>query len=199
LEDDILIQRAKEGDSEAFRQLVERYKREIYNFFIRSTGSVEDSEDLTQQCFVNLYNSLDRYRRSASLRTFIYRIATNLAISFSRKRKSPVSLDVLMEAGFDPVSESSSNRPEDLAYARELRQAYLEALVRLPAEWSMILDLRIGKELSYREIADTLRRSVSSVESILFRAREKLSAEISPFLGRGGAEASGAPGGSSKK
>lgn len=190
------MQRAKGGDHDAFRRLVEIYKSEIYNYFIRSTGSIEDSEDLTQHCFVNLYNSLDRYRRSASLRTFIYRIATNLAISFSRKRKSPLSLDLLIEGGYNPASQSSTDRPEDLIHARELQKAYLEALAKLPAEWSLILDLRIGKELSYKEIADTAGRSVSSVESILFRAREKLSAGMAPFLSR---EDTGPPGGSRKK
>ena len=189
------MKRAKEGDSDAFRQLVERYKGEIYNYFIRSTGSIEDSEDLTQQCFVNLFTCLDRFSRSASLRTFLYRIATNLAISFSRKRKSPTSLDVLIEAGCDPASDSASDRPEDLAYAGELQKAYLEALSRLPAEWSLILELRIGKELSYREIADAVGRSVSSVESILFRAREKLMADMAPFLGRDDTEASDPQGG----
>jgi RNA polymerase sigma-70 factor (ECF subfamily) len=185
LEDDILIQRAKEGDSEAFRRLVETYKGEIYNYFIRSTGSVEDSEDLTQQCFINLYSSLEKYTRKASLRTFLYRIATNLAISFSRKRKSPLSLDILVEGGYDPASQASSDRPEDLAYARELQKAYLESLAALPAEWALILDLRIGNELSYKEIAESTGRSVSSVESILFRAREKLSADMAPWLERG--------------
>lgn len=181
--DDILMKRVKEGDTEAFRQLVERYKGEIYNYFIRSTGSIEDSEDLTQQCFVNLYNSLETYRRSASIRTFLYRIATNLAISFSRKRKSPLSLDILVEGGYDPASQSSTDSPEDLAYARELQKAYLDALAKLPAEWSLILDLRIGKEISYKEIADSVGRSTSSVESILFRARERLSEEMAPYIG----------------
>lgn len=177
------MKRLMEGDSDAFRQLVERYKGEIYNYFIRSTGSIEDSEDLTQQCFVNLYNSLDRYSRKASIRTYLYRIATNLAISFSRKRKSPLSLDLLIEGGYNPASQSSSARPEDLAYALELQKAYLETLAGLPAEWALILDLRIGKELSYKEIAESVGRSVSSVESILFRAREKLLEEMAPYLG----------------
>jgi RNA polymerase sigma-70 factor (ECF subfamily) len=182
LEDDILIQRAKEGDQEAFRRFVERYSGEIYNYFIRSTGSVEDSEDLTQQCFVNLYNSLENYRRSASVRTFLYRIATNLAISFSRKRKSPLSLDLLVERGFDPASQSPADSPEDLAHAVEIRKAYVEALATLPAEWGLILDLRVGKEMSYKEIADAVGRSVSSVESVLFRARERLSDKMAPYL-----------------
>jgi RNA polymerase sigma-70 factor, ECF subfamily len=182
LEDDILMRRVKEGDTGAFRQLVERYKGEIYNYFIRSTGSIEDSEDLTQQCFVNLYNSVDSYSRTASIRTFLYRIATNLAISFSRKRKSPLSLDILVEGGFDPASKSPADRPEDIAYARELQKAYLDALAELPTEWSLILDLRVGKELSYKEIAESVGRSVSSVESILFRAREKLASQMAPYL-----------------
>jgi RNA polymerase sigma-70 factor (ECF subfamily) len=166
LEDDILIQRAKEGDQEAFRRFVERYSGEIYNYFIRSTGSVEDSEDLTQQCFVNLYNSLENYRRSASV----------------RKRKSPLSLDLLVERGFDPASQSPADSPEDLAHAVEIRKAYVEALATLPAEWGLILDLRVGKEMSYKEIADAVGRSVSSVESVLFRARERLSDKMAPYL-----------------
>ena len=92
MEDDILVRQAREGDTGAFRKLVETYQHEIYNYFVRSTGSVEDAEDLTQQCFINFYNSLKTYRRTASLRTFMYRIATNLAISHSRKRKAPLSL-----------------------------------------------------------------------------------------------------------
>ena len=180
------MQRAKEGDSEAFRRLVDRYKDEIYNYFIRSTGSIEDSEDLTQQCFINLHGSLENYTRRASLRTFLYRIATNLAISFSRKRKSPLSLDILVEEGYDHASDTTTDRPEDIAYARELQKAYLAALAKLPPEWALILDLRIGKELSYKEIAESVGRSVSSVESILFRARERLSDEMAPWLGSSG-------------
>ena len=89
------MQRVKEGDSEAFRQLVERYNGEIYNYFIRSTGSVEDSEDLTQQCFVNLYNSLDRYKRKASIRTFLYRIATFYS-SFSLKPRGKHMVNICL-------------------------------------------------------------------------------------------------------
>ena len=183
MEDDILVQQAREGDTGAFRQLVETYQHEIYNYFVRSTGSVEDAEDLTQQCFINFYNSLKRYRRTASLRTFMYRIATNLAISHSRKRKAPLSLEFLVEGGFDAVSETSAGRPEDIAYAMDIRRAYLEALAKLPDEWRLILDMRISNELSYKEIAEASGRSVSSVESIIFRAREKLSEEMAPFLG----------------
>ncbi len=174
--------RAMEGDTDAFRALVEKYTGEIYNYYIRSTGSEEDSEDLTQQCFINLYKTLGRYSRKASLRTFLYRIATNLAISFSRRRRSPVSLDLLIEAGYDPASTTPGDDPEHVARARELRRAYLEALARLPAEWSLILDMRVGSELSYKEIADSVGRSVSSVESIIFRARERLSREMAPYL-----------------
>jgi RNA polymerase sigma-70 factor (ECF subfamily) len=182
LEEDILIERSAGGDSGAFRVLVERYQREIFNYFIRSTGSLDDAEDLTQQCFINLYRSLGRYRKKASLRTFIYRIAANLAISFSRKRKSPLSLDLLVEGGYDMATRYPSDLPEEKLHARELQRAYLRSLENLPAEWRTIIELRVGKELSYKEIADIMDRSVPSVESILFRAREKLSVDMAPFL-----------------
>jgi len=180
LNDDILMQRAAGGDGHAFRLLVRRYEREIHNYFFRSTGSVEDAEDLTQQCFVNLFGSLSRYRKTASVRTFLYRIAHNLAVSFARRAGPPVSLDALLEAGYDPPD--SGEGPEDAAAAAQLGHSYLEALKALPSEWRSVIELRAGRGLSYREIAGAIGKSEAAVESILFRARERLAGDLARFL-----------------
>lgn len=184
LDDDILMRRAADGDEHAFRLLVKRYNGEIYNYFLRSTGSVEDAEDLAQQCFVNLFGSLPRYRRTASLRTFLYRIANNLAVSFSRRAGPPASLDALLEAGYDPPDRGGG--PEERAVAVQLRKAYLAALQRLPVEWRSVVELRAGRELSYREIADAIGKSEAAVESILFRARERLAKDLARYRPGGG-------------
>ena len=170
MEDEILMEKAAGDDMDAFRSLVERHKNGVYNYFVRSTGSVEDAEDLTQQCFVNLYRSLPRYRKKAAFTTFLYRIASNLAVSFSRKRKPPVSLDALMEAGYD--------RPGPM----DLSRAYLRALEELPPEWRDMIELRVGKGLSYKEIAEVKGKSTGAVESILFRARSRLAEALGPYL-----------------
>lgn len=180
MNDDILMQRAAGGDEHAFRLLVQKYGGEIYNYFLRSTGSVEDAEDLTQQCFANLYGSLPRYRKTASVRTYLYRIANNLAISFSRRAGPPVSFDALLEAGYDPPDPGGG--PEDAAAEAQLRQSYLEALKRLPVEWRSVVELRAGRGLTYREIAGAVGKSEAAVESILFRARERLSSDLAPYL-----------------
>ena len=93
-DDAALMKRVAQGEAGAFRLIVERYEKRIYNFFVRSTGSREDAEDLTQQLFLNLYDSASRYKPRSSFKTFIYRIASNLAVSFSRKQKLRRSLSL---------------------------------------------------------------------------------------------------------
>jgi len=184
VEDDILMQRAAGGDRHAFRLIVERHGAGIYNYFVHSTGSIEDAEDLTQQCFINLYRSLGRYRKTAALRTFIFRIAHNLAVSHSRRKAPPLSLDLLLEQGYDLPAQGDD--PDELAAADELQRAYRKALAELPAEWRSIVELRVGRELVYREIAAVTGRSEAAVESILFRARERLSRRLAAFRGGSG-------------
>jgi RNA polymerase sigma-70 factor (ECF subfamily) len=192
-DDAALMQRVAKGETDAFRLIVERYEKPIYNFFVRSTGNREDAEDLAQQLFLNLYDSASRYEPRSSFKTFIYRIASNLAVSFSRKQKlrRSLSLEQLSETGFEPVSGRPGADPAREFERKELEGRYREALLRLPAEWRTAIELRVGRELSYGEIADAMGKSLSAVESILFRARERLAREMN----RPGSRAGGKDGG----
>ena len=182
-DDAALMSLVSKGDTRAFRKLVEKYKGPIYNFFLRSTGNAEDSEDLSQQLFINLFRSAPRYRPDASFKTFIYRIASNLAISFARKRggRESVSLDEMLEGGREPSGAPGGDDPHTITERREFERAYLEALMRLPSDWRVAMELRAGKGLTYRVIAEVMGRSVPAVESIIFRARERLSEELSEY------------------
>jgi len=179
-DDAVLMQRVARGETDAFRVIVERYEKRIYNFFIRTTGNREDAEDLTQQLFLNLYSTASRYEPKSSFKTFIYRIASNLAVSFSRKQKlrRALSLEQLSETGFEPVTGRPGADPAREYERQEFGRRYREALLRLPAGWRTALELRVGRDLSYGEIAEAMGKSVSAVESILFRARERLAEEL---------------------
>ena len=171
-----LMLRVARGERAAFRTLVERFERPAYNFFLRLTGSSQDAEDLTQELFVALFRSARRYRPEAPFKSYFYRIASNMAASHMRKGRAAVttSLDALREDGIDVASDRFEDDPEAILDAREMRRRYEAALADLPREWRIAIELRVARELSYEEIAGAMGKSVAAVESILFRARERL-------------------------
>jgi RNA polymerase sigma-70 factor (ECF subfamily) len=183
-EDARLMLLVSRGDIDAFRSLVERYQAPIYNFFLRSTGSAEDAEDLSQQLFIKLYQAADRYSPRSAFRTYIYRIASNLARSFARKlvHRRTVSLDTMPEGASSPAAAPGGIDPVSHIEEVELGEAYRRALLALPSYWRTALELRVGRGLSYGEISEVMGKSVSSVESMLFRARERLAHELRAFM-----------------
>jgi len=179
-----LMKSTARGDENAFRQIVERYQKEIFNFFLRITGgNSDDAEDLTQNLFINLYRSASRYKPTSSFRTYIYRIARNLAISHFRSSGGRyfVSIDESSDEGVELVEQSPAVDPVRHVEAGELSEAYKEALMALPDEWRMILELRVGRGLSYKEISEVTGKSVSAVETIIFRARSALVEKLKDF------------------
>jgi RNA polymerase sigma-70 factor (ECF subfamily) len=179
-DDAYLMRRIAGGDSGAFRTLVERYEKAGYNFFLRLTGSPEDAEDLTQELFVAIFRSAGRYRSEAPFKAFFYRIASNLSASHLRKRKlrSAPSIEEMAEQGFDPASARHEDDPALTLGGREMRRRYEEALAGLPRDWRIALELRVTGELTYEEIAVAMGKSVSAVESILVRARERIAGKL---------------------
>jgi RNA polymerase sigma-70 factor (ECF subfamily) len=181
MEDDAeLMRRTAQGDSNAFRALVVRYEKAGYRFFLRLTGSPEDAEDLTQELFVAIFRSAGRYVSDAPFKAFFYRIASNLSASYLRKRKlrAAPSIDEMVERGFDVASMRHEDDPALSLGGRELRRRYEEALTGLPRDWRIVLELRVTGELSYEEIAAATGKSVSAVESILVRARERIAGNL---------------------
>lgn len=175
-----LMRGAGAGDAQAFRELVERHERAAYNFFLRLVRNPHDAEDLVQELFLAIWKSAARYRPEAPFRAYLFRIASNLATSHLRRSsyRGAASVDELEESG----RETATSRPEDdparTYEMSELRRRYEAALGRLPAEWRIALELRVGREMSYQEIARAMGKSVPAVESILVRARERLAAEL---------------------
>ncbi len=176
-----LMQLVSRGDGEALRAIVLRYQRPVFNFFLRLTRSVEDAEDLAQELFLSIQRSAPRYRPDAPFRTYLFRIASNLAASALRKRavRRSLSLEELLESGTDLPATGHEDDPAASFEGRDAARRYLETLGRLPAEWRVAMELRVGREMSYEEIARAMRKSVSAVESMLVRARERIAKDLS--------------------
>jgi RNA polymerase sigma factor (sigma-70 family) len=175
-----LMELAGHGETGAFREIVLRWQKPAYNFFLKLTGSIEDAEDLTQELFLNIHRAASRYRPDALFRTYLFRIASNLAASHLRKRavRRSVSLDEMIESGAEIPSSRHGDDPAARCDGRETARRYFEALDRLPPDWRVAMELRVGRELSYEEIAQTMGKSISAVETMLVRARERIARDL---------------------
>ena len=163
------------GDLAAFGQLVARHQRSAWNAAYRFLGNAADAEDVAQEAFLRIFDSAERYRPTASFRTYLYRIVTRLCFDFSRRRR-------LRRHG--QLTDVAENRPspEDVAVMGELASAVVGAIDTLPPAQKMAVILRYYEDLGYREIAAALDTTVKGAERLLARARTTLEDRLEGFL-----------------
>ena len=187
--DHALIEATRSGDQDAFAELVSRYRNQITNYLYRFLNDYEEAVDLAQETFVRVYFALDRYQRSYAFSTYIYRIATNLAISELRKRKRRklVSLTGFFQS--QDGSEARELNPPDERPLQdcelvdtERRNAVQRAIRTLPDKYRAPLILRDVDGKSYDEIARILETSEGTVKSRISRARGFLREKMSAYL-----------------
>lgn len=166
-EDVRLIDRYLAGDVTAFDEIMVRHQRQIYRLCYRYVEDRDIAMDLAQDVFVKAFEHLSTFRRESSLKTWLYRIATNHCLNHVKKR-TPEFVEVEDSHGH---AEPRSHR---ILEDRENRET-LRRLVRdLPPKQKAILELRINEELSYDEIAKISGRSVSTIKASVFFALSKL-------------------------
>lgn len=168
--DDQLILEFQKGSREAFRELFERYRDPIYGFFRRRLDNPARAEELAQECFLALLRNAARYEPRAGFRSYLYGIAINMVSAERRK----AGREVQQTQGVDGASGGGS--PDAGLWVRNA----LEQLEKTERE---ILMLREYEQLSYAEIAATLRVPVNTVRSRLFRARMALKEKLMPVQG----------------
>jgi RNA polymerase sigma-70 factor, ECF subfamily len=162
-----LMQAVAGGDLAAFNEIVLRYQSLAWKTAYRFLGDAMEAEDVAQESFLNILKTAPRYRPTATFRTFIYRILTNLCIDRARK-KHPVYTDDLSD-----VSDLSSSPMEDLI--EKERQAQIRnALDSLPHNQKAAMILRQSEGLSYAEIAQILDVTPKAVERLIGHARTSL-------------------------
>lgn len=174
--DKLLIEGILEGSEEAFQELVERYGRMVYRVAYRITGSPEDADDVTQETFLKVFRSIDRFGRRSSVETWIYRIAVNCALNLVRDRREEPGGEV------DRATERPLDDPGRAAERMELRRAIAEALGKLPPEQRAAVVLHDMEGLTHAQIAEIMGCSEGTVKSRLHHARRKLRAYLRPFV-----------------
>lgn len=169
-EEAVLIEAAKAGDQEAFRQLVERYQGAVYNLAYRMLGTPEEAEDAAQEIFVRIYRQLARYDAERKFSTWTLAIATNYCIDQLRRRR----LQLVPLENIIPWARSRESGPENEALRGESRDEMQRLLVRLPEKYRAPLVLRYWEDLSCAEIADVLGVPEGTVKTQIHRARKQL-------------------------
>ena len=171
-----LVATAVSGVEGSFEELVRRYQRPIAGYVYRMVGNYESALDLTQEIFIKVYSSLERYRAEFKFSTWIYKIAHNAAIDHLRRSATREQSLVVGTEGdqFDLPIESSRLSPEQESERRE-RRGEIETVVRaLPANYRELIVLRHSQDLSYEEIVEVTGLPLGTVKNRLFRAREMM-------------------------
>lgn len=174
-----LVSRAKQGDQDAFSQLVEANQNKIYTLALRMTGSPEDGADLAQEAFLRAWRSLPSFQGESNFSTWLYRLTSNLCIDFLRreKRRRAVTAAVPLDGEEDsPPTQVPDHRftPESEWERKELRAALDRGLSKLSDGHRQVLVLRELEGLSYAEIAGRLELEEGTVKSRIARARMSL-------------------------
>lgn len=184
-----LVERARRGDPQAFRALVERYQRRVYSLALGFLKDPDEARDIAQEAFLKVYRHLGTFQGSASFYTWVYRITVNLCIDLRRKagRGNQVEFDEKVartEVG-SPADELSCQRlgfdPGRALHNSELRGRITTALQKLSEQHRAVLLLREIDGLSYKEIADVLECPEGTVMSRLFHARRQMQELLHEF------------------
>jgi RNA polymerase sigma-70 factor (ECF subfamily) len=170
--DRALVEAAAGGDRDAFDELVRRHQAAMITLARVLTGGRGDPEDLAQEVFVRAWRSLRSFRGDSTFRTWLHRVAINVIRTSQTRQGRLARLFVARAADQDPPDPASGEEPVDATLAR--RQVIDRALAALPEELRIAVLLRDVQGLEYKEIAAALDVPIGTVESRIFRARQKL-------------------------
>lgn len=195
--DDELVARCKKelpDNTRSYEILVQRHMNRVYSVVYRVVCSKEEAEDITQEVFVKVYNSIKKFEQQASFSSWLYRIATNSALDsldkLKRQQKNMAVLSVhhviTKDEELEPLHlhPSKDAGPEENAIRRELRECISRVLKKLDRNQCSLLMMRDFENLSYDEIATTLKLGLSAVKMRIHRARLSFQELFSQTCGR---------------
>ena len=183
-EERLLVEQAQKGDREAFEQLVYLHDRDISRLAFHMLGNREEAREVFQDTFLKAYRSLERFRGDSSFYTWIYRIATNVALDRLRKRQTlreEISYEADTEAHPDRPAlkdtleeKSYFSNPERRLYGREIGKRIQEAVGTLSEKERLVFELRHYQGLRLRMIGEIMGSTEETAKNYLFRATQKL-------------------------
>jgi RNA polymerase sigma-70 factor (ECF subfamily) len=181
----LMLETAK-GNERAFRQLIERHQNAVIGTVARMLNDTHEAEDIAQQVFIRLWNSAPKWRHDAKFTTYLYTIMRNLVFNESRRRsrKKEISLEEQQENHPAAMRADGGLSPDEGMEKRELHRSIDAAIAALPEQQRLAVVLRTFEGFDYEDIAKALDTSVSSVKSLLFRARGVLREALSGNMER---------------
>jgi RNA polymerase sigma-70 factor (ECF subfamily) len=174
-----MVDRARDGDDEAFGVIVETYRDRLFGLALGIVRNRDTAEDVVQEAFIKAYKNLKRFRGEASIYTWLYRIAVNTAHNHLRKRSRTGGVD------FDDVApfiEARGLNPADSAANTELGEAIESAVSQLPPRQQEVFILHYFEQMTHREIADTLGVTEGAVKANFFHAVQKLKGALKTYV-----------------
>jgi len=188
IDDAEIMLRVKTGDDGAYQYLIEKYRRPMISFMYRMVRNPAIAEELAQEVFLRVYRSRESYAASAKFTTWLYRIATNLAVNHARDNKydrpeNKVSLDEPDEdTGLSIDVADGTLNVEQLILRRERLAAIRSHIEALPERQRLAVIMHKYQNMDYRQIAGVLQLSESATKSLLFRAYETLREKLKDFI-----------------
>lgn len=171
LSDRDLVLRTRQGEVNAFGELVRRYQQAVFNVCYRLLGDRHEAEDLTQETFIRAFQRLDTFDVERPFGPWVRRVAANLCLNHLQRRR-PVSLPLDNERSL--ALRATSTDPAAALERAERWEAVRAAILALPPHYRAVIELRHFQGLKYEEIAEVLGISLSQVKTHLFRARKQL-------------------------
>ena len=184
-EDIALVHRAQKGDYRAFDLLILKYQARVITLANKFVNDKQIAEDIAQESFIKVYKSIGSFRGESAFFTWLYRVTVNTAKNYlsSKKRKKEMLVsDITDSDTTDPLSALTTESPEDILAANNLREIILKSFSDLPEEIRTALSLREFEGLSYEEIAKVQNCPIGTVRSRIFKGRELINETFSKFF-----------------
>ena len=186
MEDKEFIQHLKKNDEKAFQLMVDLFSKKVYNTCIGMLQNMEDAEDVTQEIFITVHLNIGLFKEESSLSTWIYRISVNKCLEFIRKKHRKKRVGVFKSI-FTSDGEKALENHSDFIHPgiqlenKERAKVLFKAIELLPEQQKSAYVLHKLEQISYNEIAGIMEVSLSSVESLLFRAKQNLKKHLATY------------------
>lgn len=180
------VARARAGDGDAFRLLVERYSRSVFRLAYRMMGNEQDAEDVVQEAFLRAYQQLNRYDGRASFHTWIYRIASNYSLDLLRARKNRGRNEMVKEGEEQSQVDrlvDGTPQADRLVFSNQVQAKLSSAMDELSEQERTAFVLRHFEGLSVEQIGEALGVGQSATKNSIFRAVQKLRRALEPLVG----------------
>ncbi|QCX00378.1 sigma-70 family RNA polymerase sigma factor [Aggregatimonas sangjinii] len=180
MEENQFLESLREGNNEAFGRLLVEYQKKVFNTCISFVPNAEDAEDLAQEVFIEVFNSISKFKGGSKLSTWIYRISVNKSLEFIRKKNAKKRFGFMQSLlGNDTAIDRSTyftefNHPGIQLENKEKSEILFAAINKLPEAQRTVYTLNKIDGMSYQEVADITQKSIGSIESLLFRAKKNL-------------------------